>query len=293
MRKERKIQPSIVSASYRSDIPAYHARWFAERLREGFAVVSNPYGGAPARIDLRSEAVAGFVFWTRNAAPFFGVLDDLAHRGAPFFVQFTLTGYPKELEPRGIAEDAALAQMKRLRDRFGPDAVVWRYDPILETSLTPMSFHIETFSRIARALEGVANEAVISFADFYRKTRRNLAIAATRHGFAWRDPELAEKRALACDLAAIAEAVQMRLTLCTEPDLEGFAPAACIDAERLGRIAGRAVFARLKGNRPGCLCGESRDIGQYDSCLQGCVYCYAVASEARARRLLGREKRKS
>ena len=78
----------------------------------------------------------------------------------------------------------------------------------------------------------------------------------------------------------------MRLTLCTEPELASVAaqPARCIDAERLSDIAGRAILAREKGNRPGCLCAESRDIGAYDTCAQGCVYCYAVESHDRAAR---------
>jgi hypothetical protein len=125
---------------------------------------------------------------------------------------------------------------------------------------------------------------VISFADIYRKSARNLAAAARRHGFTWRDPGPEERRALLAELGAIAAEHGMRLTLCTEPDLAsaGAQPARCIDAERLSDIAGRPVRAREKGNREGCLCAESRDIGAYDTCAQGCVYCYAVQDHARA-----------
>ena len=273
----------IVSASYRTDIPAFHTRWLLERLAEGHAEVRNPYGGAPYRVSLAARDVTGFVLWTRNLKPLLPHLREIAAR-APFTVQFTLTGYPRALEPGVIAEAAGIAQLQGLRRDWGPRAAVWRYDPILVTSLTPLDFHRETFARIALALRGSVDEVVVSFADLYRKTTRNLGAAAERHGFTWRDPEPDEKRALLADLADIAAEHSMRLTLCTEPELVSseIAPARCIDAERLSDLAQRPIMAREKGNRPGCLCAESRDIGAYDTCAQGCVYCYAVASPERA-----------
>jgi len=279
----------IVSASYRTDIPAFHSRWLMDRLANGYVEVRNPYGGAPYRVSLRAGEVSGFVLWTRNLKPLLPHLPEIA-AVAPFAVQFTVTGYPRALEPGVIAEEAALAQLRALRRDWGPRAAIWRYDPILETSLTPMAAHRERFARIAAALRGTVDEAVVSFADLYRKTARNLGAAAREHGFTWRDPEPEEKRALLRELAAIAAENRMRLTICTEPGLagEGIAPARCIDAERLSDVAGRPIPAREKGNRPGCLCAESRDIGAYDTCAQGCVYCYAVSNSDRAANSLSR-----
>jgi DNA repair photolyase len=273
----------IVSASYRTDIPAFHAAWFLARLAAGFAEVRNPYGGAPYRVWLRPPEAAGFVLWTRNIKPLLPELAQVAAR-APFMVQLTITGYPRAIEPRVIDAEAAIAQAKALRRDWGPSAVVWRYDPILVSSLTPLERHRSGFAAIAAALQGVVDEVVVSFADLYRKSARNLAAAGRRHGFTWRDPEPEEKRALIAELAAIAAEHRTRLTLCTEPELVGAGayPARCIDAERLSQIAGRPILAREKGNRPGCLCAESRDIGAYDTCAQGCAYCYAVASHERA-----------
>jgi len=276
----------IVSASYRTDIPAYWGRWFARRLAEGAAVVRNPYGGRDYIVSLRREDVDGFVFWTKNAAPFAGVLAAVAAKGFPFVVQYTATGYPAALEAAAPGAARSVAEMKRLRGAFGPRAVVWRYDPVVETSLTPPAWHRENFTRLACALRGTVDEVVVSFAHPYAKTRRGLDAAAPAHGFSWRDPAAAEKRALAGDLAAIAAEQRMRLTLCSQPDLlpEGAEGAACIDARRLSDVAGREIAARRKGNRPGCLCAESRDIGAYDTCPMGCAYCYAVGSRDRARR---------
>ena len=116
----------IVSASYRTDIPAFYARWFLNRLEAGFARVANPYGGPPALVDLTPDAVDGFVFWTRNLAPFGTALEAVSGRGTPFVVQFTATAYPRALERSVVGWEAAVAQMRAVRERWGPRAVVWR-----------------------------------------------------------------------------------------------------------------------------------------------------------------------
>jgi hypothetical protein len=278
----------IVSASYRTDIPAFYGAWFMARLEAGFCRVASPYGGPPGRVELSRDAVEGFVFWTRNLGPFLGPLDALRRRGFPFTVQFTLTGYPSALERAVIAPERALEQMRELAARYGPRVAVWRYDPILISDLTPAASHAERFAHFADRLQGAVDEVVISFAQIYRKTRRNLDAAAREFDFSWRDPGDEEKRALATELAALARARGLRLTICAQPDylVPGLDAAHCIDGARLSDIAGRAIEAPIKGNRPGCLCAESRDIGAYDSCTQGCVYCYAVASRTTAKRRL-------
>lgn len=278
----------IVSASFRTDIPAHYGAWFLRRLDAGFATVTNPYGGPDYRVSLAPGAAEGFVFWTRNAGPFVPALNEVRRRGFPFFVQFTITGYPRVLEPGTLDAEAAVGQLREIARRFGPRAAVWRYDPIVVSEATPAAWHRANFARLARALGGASDEAVVSFAAPYRKTVRNLAAALARAGLAWRDPPPEEKRALIADLAAIAGDARMRLTLCTQPSLlPGAAEAArCIDAARLSDVAGRAIAARTEGNRPGCLCAESRDIGAYDTCAQGCAYCYAVGSRARAQAAL-------
>lgn len=277
----------IVSASYRTDIPALYAPWFMNRLAAGHALVASPYGGKPYRVSLRQGDVDGFVFWTRNIGPLQDRLADVS-AVAPFVVQFTVTGYPRALEAGVIETEAAVAQIRSLAQAFGPRVAVWRYDPIVDTSLTGTAWHRENFTALAAALNGAVDEVVVSFAQIYAKTRRNLDMAARKHGFSWRDPDGAEKQALVGDLTAIAAAHGMRLTVCTQPDyaVGGAEPARCIDADRLSDIAGRPITARVKGNRPGCLCHESRDIGAYDSCPQGCAYCYAVSARGAAKRYL-------
>jgi hypothetical protein len=273
----------IISASYKTDIPAFYGRWFLERLRAGYCEVANPYNGRPFRVSLRREDVDGFVFWTKNLQPFSGVLAEVRERGFPFVVQYTVNGYPRELE-RSVADwRRAVEHLRRLAGEFGPRAGVWRYDTILMTALTPPEWHLANFQTISRELEDVVDEVVVSFAHFYRKTRRNLTMAACAQGFEWTDPPVEDKRRLLETLGAIAGAHGQRVTVCAQPEMGG-EPARCIDAERLSAVAGYPVRARTKGNRPGCECAESRDIGAYETCPHGCVYCYAVDAAARARR---------
>ena len=186
----------------------------------------------------------------------------------------------------GMTTQRAVALIEDLARRYGPRAAVWRYDPLLITSLTPPAWHRRTFTRLARAISGSVDEVVFSFAHIYAKTKANLTHAAGRHGFTWDDPPEAEKRALLADLAGIARGFGLHPTLCAQPEFlgPGIEPARCIDAARLSDLAGRPLGARTKGNRPGCLCAESRDIGAYDSCPHGCVYCYAVRKPGLAKR---------
>ena len=276
----------IVSASYRTDIPAFYGDWFRKRLEAGFCRIVNPYGGPVQKIALTPDAVAGFVFWTRNPGPFRAALREVARRGIPFVVQVTATGYPRALEASVLPPERSVALVGEIHRQYGPRAAVWRYDPVLITSAMTPAWHRRNFAALARQFAGKTDEVVFSFAQIYAKTRNNLTRAAQRHGFAWNDPPDEEKRALLAELAAIARDLALKPTLCAQPDLlgAGLEPASCIDAERLSDIAGRPISARAKGNRPGCLCAESRDIGAYDSCPHGCTYCYAVRRPELAKR---------
>lgn len=259
-------------------------------MRAGFCLVANPYSGQPYRVSLRREDVDGFVFWTKHIGPFTRALREVALRGYPFIVQHTLNGYPRALESR-VADGARIAACaRRVADAYGPAALVWRYDPILLTSLTPPDWHRRNFARLAALLAGATDEVVLSFAQIYQKTQRNLELAAREHGFTWAAHVRAaaagteggdEVRRLIADLAALAHSHGMRATICSQPEyaVPGVtAEARCVDAERLARVAGAPLTEtpRLKGNRAACGCYASRDIGAYDTCPHGCVYCYAV-----------------
>lgn len=274
----------IISASYRTDIPAFYGAWFMNRLDAGYCRVENPYGSSPYHVSLRQEDVDGFVFWTKNLTPFMESLRPIRERGFPFVVQYSINAYPRRLEFSVVDAERAVAQMRQIAAEYGERVPVWRYDPILFTSLTSPDFHRENFSRLAAALAGSTDEVVISFAQIYQKTRRNLSWAAREFGFAWDDPPDAMKLELAAELTAIARQHGMQLTVCSQRQyvVPGAEAARCIDARRLADIAGKVINAPLKGNRPDCACHLSRDIGAYDTCPHGCVYCYAVRERALA-----------
>jgi len=275
----------IISASYRTDIPAFYGDWFMARLAAGLCRPVNPWNRQPYDVPLMPDNLDGFVFWTRHLRPFMGRLEEVA-AVAPFYVHYTVTAYPRALEQRVVEPARATNDLHDLAAAFGPRAAVWRYDPILLTSLTPPDWHVATFTRLAAELSGTVDEVVLSFAHLYRKTRRNLDAAARDTGFTWEDPPAATKKDLAHRLIGIATAHGMRATFCSQPEflVSGAGEARCIDAIRLSDIAGRRITAPRAGNRPDCRCDRSRDIGAYDTCPHGCVYCYAFASPAAARR---------
>lgn len=276
----------IISASYRTDIPAFYGDWFRNRLKAGFVRVESPYGGKASTVSLKRRDVDGFVFWTRNIEPFLPILAEVHAQTYPFIVSHTLTGYPRALEARVADANRMVRVLGDLAGRFGNRALVWRYDPILISSLTPPGWHLENFAGLARGLKGACDEVVVSFAQIYKKTRRNLDLAAHEHGLIWQDPGPSAKRLLIGQLAAIAQEQGMTLSVCCQPDLapQGVKLARCIDALRLQDVAGHEFSFKFKGNRPDCGCAESRDIGVYDSCPHGCAYCYAVTDRSLAAR---------
>ena len=276
----------IISASYKTDIPTFYGEWFMNRLRAGYCHMINPYGRQIYRVSLQREDVDGFVFWTKNIGPFLKYLPEVQQRGYPFIVQHTINGYPRELEARVINHEQTVEHMRQLAGNYGAECLIWRYDPIIFSSLTSVDWHRENFANLAQRLEGVTDEVVISFAQIYRKTQRNMQAAAQEHGFDWdahKDEAfvLQTGRKLAAEFAQIARSHGMRLKICSQKAflVAGVVEEArCVDAERLERVAHTRIEdkAKQKGNRKECGCFASKDIGEYDTCPHGCVYCYAV-----------------
>ena len=276
----------IISASYKTDIPAFYGEWFMNRLRAGYCMMVNPYNRNSIRVDLSRRKVDAFVFWTKNLGPFMKSLRVVREMGYPFVVQYAITSYPRVLEQSVVRPERSAEHMRRLATEFGRRVAVWRYDTILLTSETPLDFHRRNFERLARLLEGTTDEAVVSFAQMYKKTKNNLCKAAAMYGFDWEDPYDDVKWRLAEELAVVAARYGMQLAMCSQRQYlaPGVTDARCVDAERLSELAERPIRARLHGNRPDCGCYASRDIGEYDTCPHGCVYCYAVQNQDLAKR---------
>ena len=276
----------IISASYKTDIPTFYGDWFMNRLRAGFCRMVNPYNRRPINVSLRRSEVDGIVFWTKNIAPFMRYLPEVRERGFPFVVQHTINGYPKALEYSVVDATKSIANVRRIADEYGPRVAVWRYDTIVISSVTPIDFHRRNFEFLCKQLSGGVDEVVISFVHLYKKTLRNMNWAAEAYGFTWDDQPLDTKRKLAVELVNIANAHGIQLSVCSQRDLivDGAIDAHCVDAQRLEDIAGHKLNIEQRGARKECGCFASRDIGDYDTCPHGCVYCYAVQNRELAQR---------
>lgn len=276
----------IISASYKTDIPTFYGDWFISRLRAGYCKTVNPFNQKVSRVSLAPEYVDGFVFWTKNIGPFLQRLAEVDRLGFPFIVQHTINGYPRVLEHSVVDAARSVDNVRRIAGQHGPRVCVWRYDTIVESSVTPRGFHLSTFERLAKGLSGATDEVVISFAHLYQKTLRNMDRAAQENDFVWTDPSAEWKRQLVTELVDIAAVHGIRVSLCSQPQylVPGSGEARCVDADRLQDIAGKSIRASLRGNRKECGCFESRDIGEYDTCPHGCVYCYAVRERSLATR---------
>lgn len=269
----------IVSASRRTDIPAFYGEWFMNRLAAGQVLVRNPRNPRRiSRVPLNRDLVDCIVFWTKNPGPMQDRLAVLDREGWPFYVQFTLTPYGADVETKLPPKERLLDAFRRLADQVGPDRVVWRYDPVVLNEEYPAARHVEDFGSLARALAGHTRRCVFSFVDLYRRNRNSLRGVTDGE-----TPEDAMS-ALAADLAGLATEHGLRLAACTEElDLSGCGVerAACIDKALIEHIVGFPLrAAKDPSQRKSCGCVESVDIGEYDTCPYGCRYCYAT-SDAR------------
>lgn len=276
----------IISASYKTDIPTFYHQWFRNRLRAGYCKMVNSYNRRAYHVRLDPEVVEGFVFWTKNIGPFFPALEDVQAQGSPFTVQYTINNYPRILEFSVVDAKRSIEHMKQLSHQYGPKVAVWRYDTIVFSSKTPIDFHRRNFEQLARDLEGTTDEVVISFAHFYQKTQRNMDWAAKEFGFHWEDPPADVKFGFTAELVQIAQAHGMQLAVCSQSQYlaPGAVAARCVDARRLTAVSGRPLKTEIKGNRPDCMCYAARDIGEYNTCPHGCVYCYAVLNRSLAQK---------
>ena len=267
----------ILSVSRRTDIPNYYSDWFLNRLREGFLYVRNPMNPRQvSRIELSPEVIDGIVFWTKNPAPMLERLGELSPY--PYYFQFTLTGYGRDVEP-GVPHkrENVIPTFQRLSETIGSNRVIWRYDPILFTSVYTPEYHLQAFSQIAEALRGYTKRCVLSFVDRYAKNSVNMK----RLGAYELDKQALES--FSRQLAEVADKNGMAVSSCAEAmDLShsGIGHSSCIDRKLMEEIIGCPLkVGKDKNQRPECGCVESIEVGTYDTCKNGCLYCYANNSQ--------------
>jgi DNA repair photolyase len=236
------------------------------------------------RVSLAPEDVQALFFWTRFPEPLLVHLRELDDLGFRTVFHVTVTGLPPDLEPFPHPLDRRIAAVQALAERIGPGRVWWRYDPIVAGDVLTPAWHEDTFGKLAEALSGSTTRVTLSLLDWYRKTERGLRRVADLSAFARQDGTEPEVVRLVSALAAKAAASGMHAVSCCEPALAaaGVASGACIDAAAVHRLFGiPRVEGTDPGQRPGCRCAPSYDIGTANTCRGGCVYCYATHPHGR------------
>lgn len=305
---------NIISISRRTDIPAYYSLWLKNRLKEGCCSVVNPFNlKSISQISLKPEDVSFLVFWTRDPSPLYqdNELWQLLEKNYNSFFLVTFNGYPPQLEPKLYPQREKLMQaFSRLSELTDPERVIWRYDPIVISSVTPVEFHRKNFIETANLFEGKTRRVIVSVLDMYRSVRQRLKKAEEQAGVKFKTPgELSKDIEFMKLIKFIAAAAKERgmsvQSCCEEIDLSlwGIPKGGCIDADLCNSIIEKSglhkeglfgnelqynlwggceeinikpiVYKKDSGQRKNCLCTVSRDIGAYKTCLSECLYCYA------------------
>lgn len=275
----------ILSVSRRTDIPNYYSEWFLNRIKEGFLYVRNPMNiHQVSKIDISPEVVDCIVFWTKNPEPMLNKLQQL--KDYKYYFQFTLTGYGKDIEPfLPHKNDKMIPVFQKLSEMIGKEKVVWRYDPIVFTDTYSEEYHLKAFQDIAESLNGYCTRVVISFVDIYVKTKKNM------ENIQMLDRNQKELVDFSSKLAEIANYNGMEIEACAELiDLStcGIKHSSCIDKNLIEKIIGCSIKAEKdKNQRKECGCVESVEVGAYNTCLNGCRYCYANYSDERVKANMG------
>jgi hypothetical protein len=273
--------PHVISASRRTDIPAFYADWFVRRLKAGSAIVLQPYSGRPARVSLLPGEVSAIVFWSKNYGPLLSRLEPIERTTKNLFFHFTITGNTA-LELAVPDHRDAIRDYCYLAERYAPEQIIWRFDPLCITDRLSYEEHEERFARCAELLQGSAKRCIISFVHPYKKVLTNLT-KYSDHNLV--DLPCERKREYAQRLTKRAALYGITLFACSDDALlaENIHKASCIDGRSLSELFGVPIETRQASSRKECGCTRSIDIGAYNTCGHGCLYCYANADKDRAR----------
>jgi hypothetical protein len=277
--------PRLITASRRTDVPAFYGPWLLRRIRAGYCHVLNPYNGTVGWVGLTPDEVAAIGLFTRDLRPMLPHLPGLLADGFRFYAHVTINAYPETIEPHVPGPGPVVHAVHELAALLGPAHVLWRYDPIVLCGATPAAWHRERFEELADALEGAVDGCYISFATWYAKTERRLGAAAAQEGWGLERPSEDEQRLLAAALLESATAHGLRLFSCAAAHLQdaGLERGRCADPLQVAALRpDLAVDFKAAPTRPGCGCCAATDIGAFDTCVYGCAYCYATRSQAAA-----------
>ncbi len=252
----------IISASRRTDIPAFFGKNFFDSLINGTFKIVNPFNRKVSYLTFQQSDIDGIVFWSKNPKPFFPYLREIKDRGFQFYFQFTLNNYPEKIEPY-------LANIKERIDIFNelatiikPYKIIWRYDPIILSSNFNKDFHKENFEMILSQINENTYKITVSIVTMYRKIKKF---------FPNIEKNKKQEEAIIKELNLIAKNYGKIVTTCCYK-VAGIESAKCVD----GKIFNpKLAVKKHYGQRAQCRCDKSVDIGEYGTCKYRCLYCYA------------------
>ncbi len=274
----------IISVSRRTDIPAFYGDWFMVRLKDGFAGVVRPFGGQKYAVSLKPDDVTCLVFWSKDFTPFLENLKTIESMGYKFYFNYTVTGLPGFFEAN-VDKRFAIDTLKLLSRMYSPQHINWRFDPIIISSICDGEFFIRAFQELAREFEGFVQRCYFSFVCEYNKVRRNFQELQKSTGVEIIEVGEDFKINVANELATIAERHGIQMFSCCGDYLvnDQIKKAHCIDGGIIEELFHpQGLQYTEKPTRDQCGCTESTDIGTYDTCPHGCIYCYANANKSRA-----------
>lgn len=268
----------ILNTGGRTDTVQYYTEWLLNRFSEGYVLTRNPlFPNKISRYELTPDKVDCVVFCSKNYKPILPRLHEITDRFNTYF-HYTITAYGRDIEPGVPSINESMETLSELSRLVGSRRVSWRYDPVLLTRDYTIERHMETFERMARVLAPHIDRCIFSFVEIYKKLEFNM-------------PELIplsveDMEELARGLGTIAAKYGIRIQTCgTNGDFSryGIHSSGCTTLDILGEANG-ITFRNMKhkGMRHGCHCIESRDIGAYDTCMNGCKYCYANKTPQKA-----------
>lgn len=266
----------LISASRRTDIPALYPEWFMNRLRAGEVLVPNPYNRKKiSRVLLSPDTVDCIVFWTKNPEPMIPYLREIENLGYSYYFQMTITDYEADMEPGVPGTEESIATFLLLSEMIGKKHMDWRFDPIILSDKYSIDYHADRFETMCQWMHMAASRCIISFVDPYKEG-------------CFKGMETEEMEEVAGRLAQIAARYKLPLFTCAEKinlSKYGIEHGACIDRERIREVIGYKLdLKKDSGQRLECRCAESIDIGMYDTCINGCRYCYATGTPESAKK---------
>ncbi len=271
---QQALNKNIISASRRTDIPAFFADWFERQLKQNYCEYPNPlFPQKKYKVSLLPEDLAGFVFWTRYPIPFLGALQTILQRNDAFYFHFTLNNYPKMLERQNPPKENAISAAKKLAHLIGKERIIWRYDPIIITNELDIVWHKQNFRSLLKELSPYISLITISIIDFYNFNKNHLLSLSVKK-------EKEYYLELLIWMSHTSKEYGLTIQSCAEdlPKELGIVPAGCIDAAFLAKSNDRTIMnplPPLHKLRKKCLCHKSIDIGTNNTCRFGCIYCYA------------------